>query len=76
MPDKLFFPTVHIHDGKMQVRAGFDHVLYAQPNPRGLVEPLRWEESEGPATAKVATVKCGVWSTPKVTFIGGRWWVS
>src|SRR5262245_18802043 len=27
---RLFFPTVHIHDGKVHDRAGFDHSLYCQ----------------------------------------------
>ncbi len=27
----LFYPTVHIHDGKVHTRAKFDHVLYGQP---------------------------------------------
>lgn len=27
---KLFFPTVHIHDGKVHDKAGFDHSLYCQ----------------------------------------------
>jgi len=27
-PAELFFPTVHIHDGKVHERAKFDHVLY------------------------------------------------
>ena len=29
-PDKLFFPTVHIHDGSVHEQDDFDHVLYAQ----------------------------------------------
>lgn len=29
-PNKLFFPTVHIHDGKVHDTARFDHSLYAQ----------------------------------------------
>lgn len=57
MPDKLFFPTVHIHDGKVHPKADFDHVLYAQPNPRGLFS--RWQESEVPVSSKVAVGKCG-----------------
>ena len=57
MPDKLFFPTVHIHDGKVHPRAGFDHVLYAQPSPRGLFNV--WSESEVPVSRKVAIGKCG-----------------
>ena len=30
MPDTLFFPTVHIHDGSLHDKETFDHVLYAQ----------------------------------------------
>jgi hypothetical protein len=29
-PDKLFFPTVHVHDGKVHPAAEFDHTLYCQ----------------------------------------------
>lgn len=29
-PGKLFFPTVHIHDGTVHEKDDFDHVLYAQ----------------------------------------------
>ena len=29
---ELFFPTVHIHDGKVHERARFDHTLYCQPH--------------------------------------------
>jgi len=48
----LFFPTVHIHDGKVHTDADFDHILYCQPRDG---EPLKfdssrnWEESHGPA---------------------------
>jgi hypothetical protein len=28
----LFFPTVHIHDGKVHTKADFDHALYCQPH--------------------------------------------
>jgi hypothetical protein len=42
---KLFFPTVHIHDGKVHERAGFDHVLYCQGADTG----MRWRESPQPA---------------------------
>ncbi len=44
----MFFPTVHIHDGKVHATADFDHVLYCQPREG---EPLKfdssrhWEES-------------------------------
>lgn len=29
-PDKLFFPTVHVHDGTFRATAKFDHALYYQ----------------------------------------------
>jgi hypothetical protein len=42
-PDRLFFPTVHVHNGRVEPRATFDHVLYCQD-----VDELRrerWHES-------------------------------
>ncbi len=39
----LFFPTVHIHDGKVSEKAGFDHALFCQVSGDA---PLKWEESE------------------------------
>jgi hypothetical protein len=45
-PRKLFFPTVHIHDGKVHERADFDHALYCQGADTG----MRWEESPRPAS--------------------------
>jgi hypothetical protein len=42
---RLFFPTVHIHDGKVHDRAGFDHTLYCQGADTG----MRWRESPQPA---------------------------
>ncbi len=44
--DKLFFPTVHIHDGKVHARAKFDHVLYCQPSESARLKLKDWEESE------------------------------
>lgn len=32
-PSSLFFPTVHVHDGRVHTRARFDHQLYAQLLP-------------------------------------------
>ena len=29
-PERLFFPTVHVHDGAVHARAHFDHTLYGQ----------------------------------------------
>jgi hypothetical protein len=43
-PDRLFFPTVHIHDGKVHEKAHFDHVLYCQRGSIPLAVP-GWEES-------------------------------
>ena len=44
---KLFFPTVHIHDGQVHARAKFDHVLYCQPGDHDLPTLNRWKESPG-----------------------------
>jgi hypothetical protein len=43
--DRLFFPTVHIHDGKVHAKAEFDHVLYCQPHEHQHLELLHWKES-------------------------------
>jgi hypothetical protein len=29
-PERVFFPTVHVHDGEVHPRAKFDHQLYCQ----------------------------------------------
>jgi hypothetical protein len=43
-PDKLFFPTVHVHDGAFHAKAKFDHALYYQhptcPEPDRSVLPF------------------------------------
>jgi hypothetical protein len=42
---KLFFPTVHIHDGEVHPRASFDHSLFCQSRHDEAL-PLRdWRES-------------------------------
>lgn len=41
-PEKLFYPTVHVHDGEFHDRAEFDHTLFAQAP----VEISGWEPSE------------------------------
>lgn len=48
-PSKLFFPTVHVHDGKVHETENFDHTLYCQVPARGLRSLLEWQES--PRTA-------------------------
>lgn len=52
---KLFFPTVHIHDGEVHAKEHFDHELYCQVSRPGLFEMMKWEESPGLAkgTSKV-----------------------
>jgi hypothetical protein len=48
---RLFFPTVHVHDGKVHARARFDHALYYQTSgadagdPRAFMRPS--EDYEG-----------------------------
>lgn len=49
----LFFPTVHIHDGKVHDRAVFDHTLYCQTGSEH--ESLHWEESPQLASEFVKT---------------------
>jgi hypothetical protein len=41
----LFFPTVHIHDGKVHTKAKFDHTLYCQPGEKERPEIHQWMES-------------------------------
>jgi len=38
---ELFFPTVHVHDGKVHAEAEFDHTLYCQLEHRA-AEPIVW----------------------------------
>ena len=49
-PDILFFPTVHVHDGKVHKRATFDHDLYCQIPRGGLRTLASWQESDLPAS--------------------------
>ncbi len=49
----LFFPTVHIHDGKVHSKAGFDHALYCQPQEDQQLELDQWEESNSHAVSFV-----------------------
>ncbi|HEV3259694.1 MAG TPA: hypothetical protein VG013_22695 [Gemmataceae bacterium] len=48
-PKQLFFPTVHIHDGKVHPKAHFDHALYCQQGEDENLPLLKWEESTQPA---------------------------
>ena len=53
MPEKLFFPTVHIHDGKVHPKARFDHILYCQPSRLVGGAVHEWLESPSPASSHV-----------------------
>ncbi|QIF03938.1 hypothetical protein [Roseimicrobium sp. ORNL1] len=53
MPQSLFFPTMHIHDGEIHAKEEFDHTLYCQ----GSNIDASWQESPGIA---VQFVKCGL----------------
>jgi len=44
-PSRLFFPTVHIHDGKVHQTAEFDHTLYCQKSARDRADLTTWMES-------------------------------
>lgn len=50
-PKKLFFPTLHIHDGKAHDKEHFDHTLYMQGDRADAGRG--WEESPGLAHSKV-----------------------
>lgn len=45
LPARLFFPTVHIHDGEAHAEAEFDHKLYCQPSDALQLKMAEWEES-------------------------------
>ena len=47
---KLFFPTVHVHDGVVRAEAKFDHELYCQDEGH-LSGRQGWRESHQPARA-------------------------
>jgi hypothetical protein len=47
--ERLFFPTVHIHDGKVHDTATFDHLLFCQRSETDTEPILKWEESTQPA---------------------------
>lgn len=49
-PQELFFPTVHIHDGRIHEYEHFDHALYCQTDKSGLRSLMDWEESAQPAS--------------------------
>jgi hypothetical protein len=57
---RLFFPTLHIHERRLESAARFDHELYCQPDPELNWHLDGWEESWGAARR---FVKCdAAWS--------------
>jgi hypothetical protein len=56
---QLFFPTVHIHDGKVHGKAHFDHYLFCQQGEDEQLPLLKWTESTQLARSfmKVAQAK-------------------
>jgi hypothetical protein len=55
VPETLFFPTVHIHDGKVHPKANFDHALYCQLGEQERPQMLHWRESPQPARNFIKT---------------------
>jgi hypothetical protein len=56
-PKQLFFPTVHIHDGKVHDKADFDHTLYAQFSGMRFTFQA-WKESPQPAGMFMPIARC------------------
>lgn len=54
----IFFPTVHVHDGKVHARADFDHDLYLQC-AEGDTPGTSWRESPQPAGMFMDKKKAG-----------------
>jgi hypothetical protein len=52
-PAQVYFPTVHIHDGTVKEKAGFDHALYCQTAEGEALGLTAWEESPGLAAGFV-----------------------
>ena len=48
-PKRIFFPTVHIHDGTVEREADFDHVLFCQLPADDVLMLRGWRESYQPA---------------------------
>jgi hypothetical protein len=54
---KIFFPTVHIHDGQVHEKAPFDHALYCQKREADKTSLPEWRESTFPAARFVQVDK-------------------
>jgi hypothetical protein len=54
VPQQLFFPTVHVHDGAVRKTAVFDHTLYLQrADGEPKLDPKTWAESSADAQRHV-----------------------
>lgn len=49
-PTRLFFPTVHVHDGRVAEYAAFDHMLYAQGATCQAPAPMLWTRGQTDVT--------------------------
>ncbi|MEM9694186.1 MAG: hypothetical protein AAGA56_16675 [Myxococcota bacterium] len=58
-PTTLFFPTVHVHDGVVHDRAGFDHELYAQVHEAGVFADPNWTANSSPLRRVVDVDRVG-----------------
>lgn len=67
MPGRVFFPTVHIHDGKVHEKEDFDHTLYAQAWKTAVIKGPFWEESE-----KNAGQFVNLWKSKDFVWGGGH----
>lgn len=47
IPERIFFPTMHIHDGEVHEYADYDHTLYYQPDQ--ILPDVGWRESNSQA---------------------------
>jgi hypothetical protein len=56
---EVFFPTVHVHDGKVHTKADFDHDLFMQCSADEMMVNKSWEESKQPASMFVDHKKAG-----------------
>jgi hypothetical protein len=73
--DKIFFPTVHIHDGRIHESDVFDHQLYWQgrdadvwtPTMRGISSPVRTNSAERIETAGGPVPKMPARPTPSAS---------
>jgi hypothetical protein len=45
-PERLFFPTLHVHARRVDRAAQFDHTLYCQPDPQHYWEMVEWTDSD------------------------------